>query len=123
MDVVSRNSVKEFVTKDGSLVREILAPANSSLERQSLAEATLGPGQSTERHHHVKTEEIYYILEGEGTMEVGEDSGEVKRGDAIAIPPGSSHQLTNTGAADMVLLCCCSPAYTHEDTVMAERQA
>lgn len=120
MDVVNRASVEPFITKDGSTIREILAPANSSLKNQSLAEATLAPGQSTQRHHHVKTEEVYYILEGGGQMVVGSEQRRVGPGDAIAIGPGSEHMLTNTGREDMVFLCCCCPAYTHEDTVMAE---
>ena len=118
MNVINRNSVEEFITKDGSVIREILAPANSSLKLQSLAEATLAPGQATERHRHVKTEEIYYVLNGEGLMEVGEEKRRIGPGDAVAIGPGSEHRLANTGNADMVFLCCCSPAYTHEDTVM-----
>lgn len=120
MDVINRDSVEEFVTKDGSTIREILAPANSSLELQSLAEATLAPGQSTQRHHHVKTEEVYYVLEGSGLMVVGREERQVGPKDAIAIPPGSEHVLTNTGAQDMVFLCCCCPAYTHEDTVITQ---
>lgn len=122
MDVTNRNSVEEFTTKDGSTIREILAPANSSLKKQSLAEATLRPGQSTQRHHHTKTEEIYYVLEGSGLMETDEDSRQIGPGDGVAIPPGSNHRLTNTGDADMVFLCCCCPPYTHEDTVMTESQ-
>ena len=119
MDVVNRDSVEEFVTKDGSIIREILAPANSSLKMQSLAEATLTPGQATQRHHHVRAEEIYYVFKGRGLMEVAGRKREIGPGDAVAIPPGSGHTLENTGDSDMVFLCCCSPAYTHEDTLMA----
>lgn len=120
MDVVNRDSVEAFVTKDGSLIREILAPANSSLRAQSLAEATLRPGQSTGRHRHVTTEEIYYVLKGRGLMEIGVRSREIGPGDGVAIPPGSEHKLTNTSGEDMVFLCCCSPAYSHDDTLMSE---
>ncbi len=119
MDVVNRDSVEEFITKDGSAIREILAPANSSLRAQSLAEATLRPNQSTERHLHVKTEEVYYVLRGRGLMEIDGDKREVGPGDGIAIPPGCEHRLTNTGRENLVFLCCCSPAYSHEDTVMS----
>jgi mannose-6-phosphate isomerase-like protein (cupin superfamily) len=120
VDVVNRDFVEAFVTKDGSLIREILAPSNSSLGAQSFAEATLRPGQSTGRHRHVRTEEIYYVLKGTGSMEIGAESREVVPGDGVAIPPGSEHRLTNTSREDMVFLCCCSPAYSHDDTVMSE---
>ena len=119
MDVVNRDSVEEFITKDGSAIREILAPANSSLKAQSLAEATLRPGQFTEKHLHVRAEEIYYVLKGRGLMEIGQEKQEVGPGDGIAIAPGSEHRLTNTGEENLVFLCCCSPAYSHDDTVMS----
>jgi len=121
MDVVNRDSVKPFVTKDGSLIREILAPANSRIKKQSLAEATLAPGQATASHHHIETEEIYYILDGGGMMEIEEDKHKVCKGDAIAIPPGSDHRLTNTGKEPLVFLCCCCPPYSHEDTIMNDK--
>jgi mannose-6-phosphate isomerase-like protein (cupin superfamily) len=33
-------------------------------------------------------------------------------------PPGIPHKLWNTGTTPRVLLCCCAPAYSHDDTVM-----
>jgi mannose-6-phosphate isomerase-like protein (cupin superfamily) len=45
---------------------------------------------------------------------------EVRAGDAIAILPGQRHKLWNTGPETLRLLCCCAPAYEHEDTVITE---
>ena len=50
-----------FTTKDGSTIRELMHAPN-----QSLAEATLAPGQATERHYHALSEELYSFLEGGG---------------------------------------------------------
>ena len=116
MDVVNRNRVQAFVTKDTSVVREILAPRNSSLAHQSLAEATLAPGACTEAHAHPRAEEIYYVLAGTGLMAVAGEVRPVGPGDAVALPPGVPHQIRNTGAVDLVFLCCCAPAYEHDDT-------
>jgi mannose-6-phosphate isomerase-like protein (cupin superfamily) len=41
-------------------------------------------------------------------------------GDAVAIPPGTVHQVTNTGLGVLKFLCCCAPGYEHDDTVLAE---
>jgi hypothetical protein len=41
-----------FTTKDGSTIRSILDRTNAPVEKHSLAEATMTPGQATERHHH-----------------------------------------------------------------------
>ena len=69
-------------------------------------------------HYHKNMTEIYYILEGVGRMRIGNEQQDVGPGDAIAIPPGEVHQITNTGEAALIFLCCCAPGYEHEDTVL-----
>ncbi len=120
MDVFNLDQVPAFITKDGSEIRELLAYRNSVIRLQSLAEARLPVGGSTQEHRHLKTEEIYYITHGHGRMTLDGESREVGPGDAIAIPPGASHQLTNTGSEVLRLLCCCTPPYEHADTVLKE---
>lgn len=120
MDVTNLETVPSFITKDGSEIRELLAHRNSAIRNQSLAEARLSPGGATQEHYHRITEEIYYITHGHGRMRIDGEEREVKMGDAIAIPPGKKHKIWNTGAAVLRLLCCCAPAYEHEDTVITE---
>lgn len=107
-------------TKDGSEIRELLAHRNSCIANQSLAEARLPVGGSTAPHYHPLSEEIYFLLEGTATMRVEDEVRQVGPGDAIAIPPGQRHQITNTGSGTLRFLCCCAPAYEHEDTIMVE---
>ena len=111
MELVRYESLEPFTTKDGSIIREYLHTA-----AQSLAEATLEPGQSTERHYHRATEEIYLVTKGSGLMEVDGDTRAVRPGDAILIPAGAWHTLENNGSSDLRILCCCSPPYSHDDT-------
>lgn len=120
MDVRNIREVPAFITKDGSEIRELLAARNSSIRNQSLAEARLKPGMATTPHYHPKTEEIYYILRGEGRMQIDQQSRHVGPGDAIAIPPDSAHQISATGSEELVFLCCCAPGYEHEDTVLVD---
>jgi len=120
MDIQNIERVSPFITKDGSEIRELLAHRNSCIRNQSLAEARLPPGAATAPHHHVKTEEVYYVLEGHGLMRVGEALCQVTVGDAVAIPPGETHQITNTGDRVLKFLCCCAPGYEHDDTILDE---
>lgn len=120
MDVQNIDRVPAFTTKDGSEIRELLAHRNSSICNQSLAEARLPVAARTVAHYHPKTEEIYYILAGTGRMQIGEDIRAVGPGDAIAIPPGSPHQITNIASQELRFLCCCAPAYEHDDTVLLD---
>jgi len=111
MDVKSVESVEAFVTKDGSTIREL-----HHTEVQSLAEATLEVEQATERHYHRLTEEIYFVLKGQGRMEVDGEVTFVRPGDAVLIPAGAWHQLENNGTSELRILCCCAPPYSHDDT-------
>src|SRR5262245_21832146 len=120
MDITNLNTVCAFVTKDGSEIRELLAHRNSCIRNQSLAEARLPVGGSTQEHYHAKAEEIYFITAGTGRMRIEGEEREVRVGDAIAIPPGQRHKLWNTGTGVLSLLCCCAPAYEHDDTVITE---
>jgi mannose-6-phosphate isomerase-like protein (cupin superfamily) len=120
MDIINIGRVNPFITRDGSEIRELLAHRNSCIRNQSLAEARLPVGGATAAHHHPRTEEIYYILEGTGEMTIAAESKRVGPGDAIAIPPGARHQIRNTGSCTLKFLCCCAPAYEHEDTVLDE---
>ena len=118
MDIHNINDVKSFITVDGSEIRELLAHRNSCIRQQSLAEARLPVGAATTPHHHPRTEEIYYILEGTADMTVDNETQPVRPGDAIAIPPGARHTIRNTGQETLKFLCCCAPGYEHDDTVL-----
>ena len=105
---------KPFTTADGSTIRSILDATNAPVQNQSLAEAGLAEGGETQRHYHKLSEEIYFILEGQGVMEIDGETREIGPDDAILIPPGAWHQLkAQTG---MRFLCCCAPVYAHTDT-------
>ena len=106
-----------FTTKDGSTIRSILDRTNAPVEKQSLAEATMKPGQATERHYHKNSEELYFLLEGTALMEIDGDSRDVGPGDAILIPAGAWHQIA--AKSSLRFLCCCAPPYDHGDTYFA----
>jgi len=114
MIVENLSSQKPFTTKDGSFIRSILDRTNAPVKNQSLAEAVVPEGASTQCHHHKASEEFYFVLEGTGTMEIDGASREVVPGDAILIPAGAWHRITAT--SPLRFLCCCAPPYAHGDT-------
>ncbi len=122
MDIKNLDQVPAFITKDGSEIRELLAHRNSSIRNQSLAEARLPVGASTQEHYHPQAEEIYFLTHGQGRIRIEGETREVGPGDAIAIPPGHRHKLWNTGNEILRLLCCCAPGYEHTDTIITEEQ-
>ncbi|HTT38722.1 MAG TPA: cupin domain-containing protein [Burkholderiales bacterium] len=110
--------IQPFVTLDGSQIRELMHPAHHANRNQSLAEAIVRPGQETLLHKHVRTEELYHITSGTGWMTLAEEQFAVVPGDTICIPPGTAHCIRNTGTDPLRILCCCSPPYSDEDTVL-----
>ena len=123
MDIKNLDEVPSFITKDGSEIRELLAHRNSVIRNQSLAEArvagrrqhagTLSRQNRGNLLHHAR----------HGTDPHRRRNARREAGDAIAIPPGSKHKLWNTGNETLRLLCCCAPAYEHDDTVITESPA
>lgn len=68
-----------------------------------LAHASVAPGKKLIGHVD-PMEEIYIIQSGKGQMQVGEEVCEVEPGDAIHIPIGFFHELTNTGEEELMIL-------------------
>ncbi|MFL5862523.1 MAG: cupin domain-containing protein [Solirubrobacteraceae bacterium] len=118
MEKANLRDLTSFVTADGSSIRELAGPAWTPARHQSLAEASVEPGGETAEHFHPRTEELYYFVAGEGRMRLDDDEAPVTSGDCVVIPPGTPHKLWNTGDSALVLLCCCAPAYSDDDTVM-----
>jgi mannose-6-phosphate isomerase-like protein (cupin superfamily) len=116
MEVSSIAGAEAFTTKDGSTIRELHHTAE-----QSLAEASLPAGKQTQRHYHAVTEEIYFLLEGTGAMEVDGSRQQVGPGDAVLIPAGAFHQIT--AETPLRFLCTCAPPYSDADTFFGEPDA
>ena len=53
-------------------------------------------------------------------MTLGDAQFAIETGDSILIAPGSAHCVSNEGDAPMHILCCCAPAYAHEDTELLD---
>lgn len=108
--------VTPYITKDGSVIRELMHPAVHGNRKQSLAEAIVPPASATVPHRHHQSEEVYHITAGQGLMRLGDEEFAVTVGDTICIPPGVPHSLSNTQQTELRLLCCSSPPYADEDT-------
>jgi mannose-6-phosphate isomerase-like protein (cupin superfamily) len=118
MIVVNRQQAAVIRTPHGSEIRPLVDRTTSEIELCSLAEEVLPPGATVGRHHHVETEEVYYLLEGRGRMTVAGETREVAAGDAVFIPRGATHTLENTGDTPIRLLLVCGPAYSQADHLM-----
>lgn len=120
MQIANLANLESFITADGSAIRELAGPSWTPARNQSLAEATVAPGEATAEHYHPVSEEIYFTA-GSGRLRLGVEEAEICAGDCVVIAPGTPHKLWNTGTQPLVLLCACAPAYSHEDTILTGR--
>ena len=67
--------------------------------------------QDSKKHYHKKTTEIYYILEGSGVIEIGDEQVEVRPGATLLIKKGTPHR----GYGDFKTIVVTSPAFDPED--------
>ncbi len=106
----------EFLAGDHTRLRELLHPDREFPfdGRYSLAHATVEPGRES-LPHKLTTDEVYYILEGEGEMHVGAETAVVRQGDTIEIPPGAVQFIRNIGPLPLVFLCIVDPAWRATD--------
>jgi len=110
------SNIKPYITKDGSIIRELVHPDVHGNRYQSLAEAIVPVHGMTYLHKHGQSEEIYHITQGHGLLSLGDEQSEVTVGDTVYIPPDMPHQIENVGAIQLKILCCSCPAYSHDDT-------
>jgi mannose-6-phosphate isomerase-like protein (cupin superfamily) len=61
----------------------------------------LSPGATLGRHMHQAVEEIYYVMNGEGTVTVGSETAKLGTWDAVPIRAKEVHSFENTGPQDL----------------------
>ena len=76
----------------------------------AMGNVTLEPNGGQVPWHNQEQEEIYFIVEGEGEMCLGEERRTIKAGQAAYIPSGVFHQLTNTSSTPMRMIYVYGPA-------------
>lgn len=79
-------------------------------ETFSLGYVTLEPDGGQVPWHNHEQEEVYFVLDGTAEMCLGEERQTVQGGEAVFIPSGVFHQLTNIGSEPLHMIYCYGPA-------------
>ena len=88
----------------GGFFRILVAPAQSQ-NAFALFEITIPRGAEPPRHLHTREDETFYILEGEITFHIGEETGVAGAGETVFAPRNVAHSFTlNTPAARLLVL-------------------
>jgi mannose-6-phosphate isomerase-like protein (cupin superfamily) len=103
---------------EGTKITQIFHPHNTMLGiRYSMVKCALEPGGSSAQHV-LKSSEVYYILQGEGVLQVDGEDVKLSAGHAVYVPPHSKQHIRNSGAAPLEFLCIVDPAWRREDEMV-----
>jgi len=82
----------------------------------TVGEVVLLPGQGHDRHNHPNSEEVLYVLSGEGEQMLDDEAPfPVRSGDMIYVPTGVFHSTLNTGWSPLRLLAIYNPGGPERD--------
>ena len=110
MYVLRKKSAPRY-KRDAGIVSYLLASARTSHSQHlTTTLVEIEPGGIQRIHSHVP-EQIYFILEGSGSMTVGSESEQVGPGDCVFIPSGSDHGLINDGDATLRYFSASAPTF------------
>lgn len=118
---ITRTMYREVIDK--TLLGELFHPKNYQGEisaRYSIAHARLSPGSASLPHTLLKSSEVYFILQGYGTMHVGDEQEEIKSGQLVYIPPGKIQHIENSGTQELVFLAIVDPMWSQSDEMLGE---
>ena len=102
----------EITANDGCRLRELLHPERGAPGvPYSLAVAFIEPGTSTAPHVLTEEDEVYYFLEGTGSILIEDQAREVRTGDVVLVPAGRVQTVRNTGSARLRWLNIVSPPW------------
>lgn len=85
-------------------------PSPIQAKNFSMGLVTLEPNGGQVPWHNQEQEEIYFVVEGTGEMCLGEEKQALCSGQAVCIPSGVYHQLSNAGETPLTFIYCYGPA-------------
>jgi oxalate decarboxylase/phosphoglucose isomerase-like protein (cupin superfamily) len=109
--IVTTKADVETLVFDWGTVNILSEPAVTSAQRHSFGIVEVGPGGGHERHNHPGTEEIIYVLAGEGEQMIDDEPPiAIGPGTCIFVPDGVYHSTQNTGSEPMKFIVVYAPA-------------
>ena len=102
------------MASDGATVYELLSADEQRTLGLELAIGVLPSGRKATPHSHLFTEELYYVLSGEGRAHLDGAAHAIRPGTAILLPAGVVHGLESFDEP-LRVLCVSVPPYSNND--------
>ena len=88
-------------------------------EELSIIQEKVPPGKSEIKHYHNISRQFFFILKGEGTIELPDRIVKLSKNEGLEIPPNTIHKFKNDSDRDVIFLVVSSPK-SHGDRVECE---
>ena len=95
----------------GGPIKLVVTPETVGAKYLRFALGIFEPGEGLVPHIHPQSEEIYYVTHGKGVVYIGEERREtlIEPEIALYIPPGTIHEVKNTGDKTLVIAFFTAP--------------
>jgi len=120
MSLRKNSEIKSIQGNEGTKIKQYFHP-NNTLNgiNYSIAQFTLEPKKRS-KLHKISSSEIYYILEGNGSLKINDKTYKLEKDDSAYVPANSKQFIKNTGTDDLRFLCIVEPAWKADDEILLE---
>jgi mannose-6-phosphate isomerase-like protein (cupin superfamily) len=114
MHVSTRRTSARYQRPEGITSYLLLARSAGGSKHLTVTEVVLEPGGSQRVHSHAP-EQAYFLLEGRGLVQVGDEKRVVAEGDCVFVPSGEEHGIVNPGPGRLRYLSAASPSFSESE--------
>jgi mannose-6-phosphate isomerase-like protein (cupin superfamily) len=120
MSLRKNSEIDSIQGNEGTKIKQYFHPHNTlNGINYSLAQFILESGKRS-KLHKITSSEIYYILEGSGTLHVNEEKHNLEKDDSVYVLPNVRQFIENSGTVDLKFLCIVEPAWKAENEILLE---
>ena len=120
MSLCENSEIDSIQGNERTKIKQYFHPHNTlNGINYSLAQFTPEPGKKF-KLHKMRSSEIYYILEGNGNLNVNENTYHLEKDDSAYVPPNSKQFIENTGKDNFRFLCIVEPAWKADGELLLE---
>lgn len=105
MKITTLNGIQETgVSHNHKIKKRVMVNNNEIKHITNFSQAIFPPGECAATHSHPDMTEVFFVQSGEGEFKINEKTFPLIAGTCITIDTGDTHELTNTGADDLVVM-------------------
>lgn len=95
---------EEEIVHNPKILKKVMIRKGEIPNITQFAKAAFPPGEIAEKHMHEDMYEVFLTEQGSGIMEINGNKIPMEPGTCITVEPGESHEVTNTGRENLIVL-------------------